>query len=47
MKTNKKTAKSKAAVVLGQSGGKAVFRNRGRGHMSKIGKLGANSRWGK
>jgi len=46
---NRKLTKEekKAYAIVGRIGGEATFRKGGKKHMSKIGKLGAEKRWGK
>lgn len=51
LKTTKKRKltdeERKAYALVGSHGGKATFKKCGRKHMSEIGKLGAEKRWGK
>ena len=38
---------SEAFAFVGRRGGKATFKKYGKGHMSEIGKRGAEKRWAK
>jgi len=42
-----KQKKNQDAAALGRLGGQSVARKRGKAYMSKIGKKGAQARWGK